>query len=48
MATVNIYQVGRIVINEVIIDEELSSDELKEQRMQICNPCEYRVDVEIE
>jgi len=44
MAEVNTYNVGHIVVNEVTVDIELASDELKAERMAICTPCENRVD----
>jgi len=39
----NSYSVGHIVVNEVTVDIELASEELKATRMAICLTCENKV-----
>jgi len=42
MATSNTFILNGITVNEVVVDEELASDDLKNQRLAVCSTCDQK------
>lgn len=42
MSTIRTYEINGITVNEHVLDVELSTESLKQERLSVCNACDKR------